>query len=74
MAYNLKFVDVASLGTVVRTNGNGFSERLYSNVFSYFSHAIMMNVTTSNEATHAIWGSASNPQKNSYDNNQSLTL
>ena len=73
LAYWLKFVDVASLATVVRTNANGFSEHLYSNAFSYFSNGTLMNVTTSNEATHAIWGSASNPQKNSYDNNQSLT-
>jgi Family of unknown function (DUF6519) len=73
LAYWLKFVDVASLATVVRANANGFSEHLYSNAFSYFSNGTLMNVTTSNEATHAIWGSASNPQKNSYDNNQSLT-
>jgi hypothetical protein len=71
MSFGLKFIDAAALGVVVRTNANGFSELLWSNFLSFLSYA-MMNVTTSNEATHWIWSSAANPQKNSYANNLAL--
>jgi hypothetical protein len=69
-AYCLKFIDVGSIGTVVRANANGFSERMFSNVFSYSSIAAM-NVTTSNEATHWI-GTYGLPGKKKSTNNVSL--
>ena len=70
MAYLLKFIHVASLGTVVRASANGLSERLYSNSVSYASIATMMNITTGNEATH---GYMTTSPKRVEEHNLSLT-
>ncbi|MFO7583484.1 MAG: hypothetical protein R6W69_02045, partial [Anaerolineales bacterium] len=53
LAYMLKFIHVGSVAITIRATGNGLSERLFSNWVSYASAAVAMNITTSNEATHA---------------------
>jgi hypothetical protein len=52
LAYFLKFIDVASAASIIRSVGNGFAERLLSNSYSYISFAALLNVTIGNEATH----------------------
>lgn len=70
LAYLLKFIHVGSGATTVRATGNGLTERLFSNGVSYASNASMMNVTTSNQATHAF---VTNAPKKAEDNNLSLS-
>jgi hypothetical protein len=65
-AYVLKFIQVGVAGTTLRGTGNGLTERLLSNVVSYASIASMMNITTSNEATHILVTNA--PKKAESDN------
>jgi uncharacterized protein DUF6519/parallel beta helix pectate lyase-like protein len=69
-AYLLKFVDVGSSALTVRATGNGLTEKISSNFVSYVSNAMAMNVTTSNEATHAFF---TNAPKKAEANNLSLT-
>lgn len=54
-AYLLKFIQVVALGSTIRAIGNGLNERLFSNYISLVTIASMMNVTTSNEATHGFF-------------------
>jgi len=68
-AYLLKFIQVGTAGTVIRANGNGIEERLYSNWVSYASNASTMNLTTSNEATHSL---VTNAPKKAEANNLTL--
>ncbi|MBN2388424.1 MAG: right-handed parallel beta-helix repeat-containing protein [Anaerolineales bacterium] len=70
LAYALKFIHAASLGTIIRATGNGLTERLYANSISYASNASQMNITTSNEATHAFLTDA---PKRVEEHNLSLT-
>jgi len=51
-AYLFKFMQVGTLAPVIRADGNGLNEKLFSNYISYASSAGAMNVTTSNTATH----------------------
>jgi hypothetical protein len=68
-AYLLKFMHVASSALTVRATSNGLTERMFSNYVSYVSNAMAMNVTTSNEATHAF---VTNAPKKAVANNLSL--
>lgn len=68
-AYLLKFVHVGSSALTVRATGNNLTERVFSNLVSYVSNAMAMNVTTSNEATHAF---VANALKKANANNLSL--
>ncbi len=68
-AYLVKFIQVGTAGTVIRADGNGIEERLYSNYVSYASNASTMNLTTSNEATHAL---VTNAPKKAEANNLTL--
>jgi hypothetical protein len=70
LAYFLKFMQVGTLGTVIRATGNGLSERIFSNLVSYVSIASAMNVATSNETTHLV---VTNAPKKEVANNLSLT-
>lgn len=69
LAYFLKFIQVSALAFTIRGNGNGLTEHLYSNYYSYASAAIAMNLTTGNEATHLY---ATSANKNLETNNLSL--
>ncbi len=69
LAYFLKFIHVGTAGTTVRASNNGLSELLYSNWLSYASNASVMNLTTSNEATHLY---LTNAPKDTEANNLSL--
>jgi hypothetical protein len=51
-AYLFKFMQVGTLAPVIRADGNGLNEKLFSNYISYASTAAVMNVVTSNTATH----------------------
>jgi hypothetical protein len=68
-AYWLKFIQVGSAGTIIRALGNGLEERLYSNLVSYASNAAVMNLTSSNEATHLF---VTNAPKKAEPNNLTL--
>jgi hypothetical protein len=70
LAYLLKFIHVGSAASTVRATGNGLNERLFSNWISYASNATAMNITTSNEATHAF---ATHAPKQVEANNLSLS-
>lgn len=74
LAYLLKFIQVASIGTSLRATGNAISENLGSGYLSYASSAISMNLTTANQITHALLTVSGDPAKNYFNNNQSLTM
>jgi hypothetical protein len=71
-AYLFKFIQVGALGTTVRATGNGLNELLASNFISLDTLAGLMNVTTSNEATHGIVAFGPNPANTAAANNLSL--
>jgi len=71
-AYLFKFIQVGALGTTIRATGNGLSELFASNYISLDTLAGLMNVTTSNEATHAIVAFGPNPANTAAANNLSL--
>ena len=70
LAYMLKFIHVGSGAITIRATSNGLTERWFSNGVSYASNAAMMNITTSNESTHAL---VTNAPKKVEDHNLSLT-
>ena len=70
LAFMLKFIHVGSGAITARATGNGLVERWVSNGVSYASNAALMNITTSNEATHAL---VTNAPKRVQEHNLSLT-
>jgi hypothetical protein len=71
LAYFLKFIQVSAIAFTIRGNGNGLTEHLYSNYYSYASAAVAMNLTTGNEATH-LYATSASTSKNLETNNFSL--